>query len=264
MSNMKNIRFYITPPHPCSYLDDRSARMVFIDPIRTLNISTFSELSRQGFRRSGDFIYKPECQHCRQCLSSRIPAERFEFASKYRRILNHNKDLRMAIRPTSHATVIHYHLYARYIEERHADGDMYPPTREQFDKFLVTGGVDSFFLEFWLHDRLMVVATCDPLDDGISAVYTFFDPDENKRSLGTFSILQQIKWASSHNLDFVYLGYWVPQAEKMRYKSNFLPLEVLLDGHWQRLSRTMTESETTHLIKRLSRDENIQDYKRLR
>ncbi|MDE2422265.1 MAG: arginyltransferase, partial [Gammaproteobacteria bacterium] len=107
-------------------------------------------------------------------------------------------------------------------------------------------------------------ATCDPLDDGISAVYTFYDPDENRRSLGTFSILQQIEWAKTNHLDYVYLGYWVPQAEKMRYKSNFLPLEVLLDGHWQRLSRAMTEAETAHLIKRLSRDENIQDYKRLR
>jgi arginyl-tRNA--protein-N-Asp/Glu arginylyltransferase len=264
MSNMKHIRFYITPPHPCSYLDDRSARMVFIDPIRTLDTETLSELSRQGFRRSGEFIYKPECQSCRQCLSSRIPSTHFEPDNRQRRALNRNKDLRMAIRSTRYATDVHYQLYARYIEKRHADGDMYPPTRDQFDKFLVAGGIDSFFLEFWLNDQLMVVATCDPLDDGISAVYTFFDPDENRRSLGTFSIMKQIEWARDHDLAYVYLGYWVPQAEKMRYKSNFLPLEVLLDGHWQRLSRAMTETEMAHLIKRLSRDENIQDYKRLR
>ncbi len=264
MSNMKNIRFYITPPHPCSYLDDRAARMVFIDPVRDLDLSTLSELSRQGFRRSGDFIYKPECHHCRQCLSSRLPAEEFQPDSSQRRAMNRNKDLRMAIRSTRHATDIHYRLYARYITERHADGDMFPPTREQFEKFLVTGGANSFFIEFWLNDRLMVVATCDPLDDGISAVYTFYDPDETKRSLGTFAIMQQIEWARANRLPYVYLGYWVPQSEKMRYKANFLPIEVLLDGRWQRVARAMTAVEMELLIKRLSRDESVQDYKRLR
>lgn len=252
MSNMKSIRFYITPPHPCSYLDDHSARMVFIDPIRMLDVSTLSELSRQGFRRSGDFIYKPECQYCRQCLSSRIPVERFVHNTKQRSVLNRNKDLRMVICPTSQASDVHYQLYARYIEARHADGDMYPPTRDQFYKFLVIGGVDSFFVEFWLDDRLMLVATCDSLDDGISAVYTFYDPDENRRSLGTFSILKQIELSQSHHLSYVYLGYWVPQSEKMRYKSHFRPLEVLLDGEWQSLLNAMTEAETEHLIKKLS------------
>lgn len=264
MSHMKNIRFYITPPHPCSYLAQRTARMVFIDPVRDLDMSTLSELSRQGFRRSGDFIYKPECHQCRQCLSSRIPTERFVPDSSQKRALAKNSDLRMATRSTRYATDIHYRLYARYITERHADGDMFPPTREQFEKFLISGGSDSFFLEFWLNDQLLVAATCDRLDDGISAVYTFYDPSETKRSLGTFAIMQQIEWARAHALPYVYLGYWVPQAEKMRYKSRFLPLEVLLDGRWQRISRGLNTQETEHLIKRLSRDETIQDYKRLR
>ncbi len=264
MSNMKNIRFYITPPHPCSYLDDHAARMVFIDPIRLLNITTLSELSRQGFRRSGDFIYKPECQHCRQCLSSRVPVQRFKHNSKQRRVLNRNKDLHMLIRPTSEASDVHYQLYARYIEARHADGDMYPPTRDQFDKFLVTGGIDSFFVEFWLDDRLMLVATCDPLDDGISAVYTFYDPDENKRSLGTFSILKQIELSRLHQLNYVYLGYWVPQSEKMRYKAHFRPLEVLLNGEWQSLLNAMTEAETEYLIKKLTIEDRTRDFNDLR
>jgi leucyl-tRNA---protein transferase len=264
MSNMKSIRFYITPPHPCSYLDDHFARMVFIDPIRMIDVTTLSELSRQGFRRSGDFIYKPECQHCRQCLSSRIPIERFIPNSKQRNILNRNKDLRMIIRPTSQASEVHYQLYARYIEARHADGDMYPPTRDQFDKFLVTGGIDSFFVEFWLDDRLMLVATCDPLDDGISAVYTFYDPDESRRSLGTFSILKQIELSRVHHLSYVYLGYWVPQSEKMRYKSHFRPLEFLLNGEWLCLLNPMTEAEREHLIKKLSIEVEPPEYDNLR
>jgi leucyl-tRNA---protein transferase len=261
---MKDIQYYITPPHRCSYLEDRSARMVFIDPQHHVDEPTLSELSRQGFRRSGDFIYRPECHHCRQCLSARIAANDFQINSSQKRALKHNQDLRLAVRPTRQATDVHYRLYERYIKKRHADGDMYPPSREQFDKFLVESCTHSFFLEFWLADQLLCVATCDELDDGISAVYTFFDPDLPQRSLGTFAILMQVDWVKQHGLSYIYLGYWVPESAKMRYKAQFSPLEILIDGRWQILEAPLSEQETRELIRNLSRPENISDYRRLR
>ncbi|MEC7120644.1 MAG: arginyltransferase [Pseudomonadota bacterium] len=261
---MKDIQYYITPPHRCSYLEDRSARMVFIDPQQYVDRGALSELSRQGFRRSGDFIYRPECHHCRQCLSARIPAELFKPNSSQKRALKNNRDLRMEIRPTRQATQVHYRLYERYINQRHADGDMFPPSREQFDKFLVDSCASSFFIEFWLADRLMCAATCDELDDGISAVYTFYDPDEASRSLGTFAILKQIEWVQRQQKPFVYLGYWVPEATKMRYKMQYSPLDILLEGRWQRLLQPLSNDETQQLIRTLSRPENISDYRRLR
>ena len=261
---MKDIQYYITPPHRCSYLDDRSARMVFIDPQQPVDQMSLSELSRQGFRRSGDFIYRPECHHCRQCLSARVPVGLFAPNSSQKRALKRNQDLRMEIRPTRQATQVHYRLYERYINQRHYDGDMYPPSREQFDKFLVESCTHSIFIEFWLADRLMCAATCDELDDGISAVYTFFDPDETARSLGTFAILKQIEWVKQQGKPFVYLGYWVPEAPKMSYKMQYSPLEVLLEGRWQRLLRPLNPEETLQLTRTLSRPENISDYRRFR
>ena len=261
---MKDIQYYITPPHRCSYLDDRSARMVFIDPQQPVDQLSLSELSRQGFRRSGDFIYRPECHHCRQCLSARVPVGLFAPNSSQKRAIKRNQDLRMEIRPTRQATQVHYRLYERYITQRHYDGDMYPPSREQFDKFLVDSCASSFFIEFWLADRLMCAATCDELDDGISAVYTFFDPDEVSRSLGTFAILKQIEWVKQQGKPFVYLGYWVPEAPKMNYKMQYSPLEVLLEGRWQRLLRPLNPEETLQLTRTLSRPENISDYRRFR
>lgn len=261
---MQDMQYFITPPHQCSYLDNRSARMVFTDPARRIDTQTLSELSRQGFRRSGDFIYRPECRHCRQCLSARVPVARFMLNRGFRRILSRNQDIRLIWRPTGQAGEAHYQLYERYINERHADGDMFPPSREQFDRFLLQGAADSFFIELWLQDTLIGCATCDVLDDGLSAVYTFFDPDLPVRSLGTFAILTQIEWARRHGLHYVYLGYWVPESPKMRYKSRFLPLEILLEGQWQRLTRQLSAAEHAELVQLLSRHENITDYRRLR
>ena len=250
---MKDIQYYITPPHQCSYIEGRAARMVFLDPVKRIDTVTLSELSRQGFRRSGDFVYRPECNHCRQCLSARIDVQAFTLNSSQKKALRINRDLRIVTRATGHATDVHYQLYARYIELRHADGDMYPPTREQFEKFLVDSCTDSFFLEIWHADQLKAVATCDYLDDGISAVYTFFDPALSKRSLGTFAILQQIEWAKAHGLPYVYLGYWVPNAPKMKYKAQFAGLEVLLHQQWTTLPHGLTEQDMKQLGLSLSR-----------
>ena len=187
-SLLNELQYYITPPHDCSYLENKSSRMVFLDPAHKIDVVTLSELSRVGFRRSGDFTYRPECHLCRQCLSSRVPVAEFIMNSSQKKAYKKNQDLRYTITSTVYANDQHYELYERYIIARHSDGDMYPPSREQFDKFLVQSCTDSFFIEFWLDQKLIAVSTCDQLDDGISAVYTFFDPEESHRSLGTFAL----------------------------------------------------------------------------
>ncbi len=257
---MKDIQYYITPPHQCSYIEGRAARMVFLDPVKRIDTLTLSELSRQGFRRSGDFVYRPECNHCRQCLSARIPVADFVPNSSQKKALRQNKDLRLVTRATFHATDVHYNLYERYIEARHADGDMYPPSREQFEKFLVESCTDSFFLEMWLADQLMAVATCDRLDDGLSAVYTFFEPEQDFRSLGNYAILKQIEWVKQQGLDYLYLGYWVPNSPKMKYKSQYSPLEVLLNGQWTRFESRPDEHDIAHLSRILTKPEPIIDH----
>lgn len=246
-SLLNELQYYITPPHNCSYLDDKSARMVFLDPAHRIDVVTLSELSRMGFRRSGDFVYRPECHLCRQCLSSRVPVHEFQMNSTQKKAWKRNQDLHVTIRSTQEANEQHYALYERYINERHADGDMYPPSQDQFEKFLVHSCTDSFFLELWHEDRLIAVSTCDLLDDGLSAVYTFFDPDENRRSLGVFAILKQIEHTQKLGLHYVYLGYWVPHSNKMNYKSQYVPLELLIDGQWRRLNRSLSSEEIRQL-----------------
>lgn len=247
LTSLDDLQYYITPPHDCSYLSRRSARMVFLDPVQKINTVMLSELSRSGFRRSGDFIYRPECHLCRQCLSSRVPVDAFIANSSQKKAIQKNKDLRVQVRPTHQAQDIHYHLYERYIRLRHADGDMFPPSYEQFEKFLLHSCADSFFLELWKDEQLVSVATCDQLDDGISAVYTFFEPDMSTRSLGVYSILQQIELVKQQGLKYLYLGYWVPHSSKMNYKIQYTPLEILLDGQWHRFQHRLSQDEINRL-----------------
>ena len=188
-SLLNELQYYITPPHDCSYLKKKSARMVFLDPVHRIDVVTLSELSRMGFRRSGDFVYRPECHLCRQCLSSRVPVQDFAMNSSQKKAWKRNQDLSLKITRPEDASEIHYALYERYIIERHADGDMFPPSHDQFEKFLIHSCTDSFFLELWQGERLISVSTCDPLDDGLSAVYTFFDPDETRRCLAMAKII---------------------------------------------------------------------------
>ncbi|EMB5792259.1 arginyltransferase [Acinetobacter baumannii] len=246
-SLLNDLQYYITPPHDCSYLENKSACMVFLDPIHRIDVVTLSELSRLGFRRSGDFVYRPECHLCRQCLSCRVPVADFQMNSMQKKAWKRNQDLTMTVLPTRQASQIHYDLYERYINERHADGDMFPPSLDQFEKFLVHSCTDSFFLELWKDNRLISVSTCDLMDDGLSAVYTFFDPDEHRRSLGVYSILNQIEYVKTLGLEYVYLGYWVPHSAKMNYKSQYTPLELLLDGQWRRLNRSLSPEEINQL-----------------
>jgi len=195
----------------------------------------YAELSEMGFRRSGDHLYRPHCQRCNACIPARIPAERLQLNRQQKRILKRNADLTVTdVRPAF--TEEYYGLYANYIEQRHADGDMYPPSRDQFHTFLVRDLPFSRFYEFRLDGRLLALAVTDVLPNGLSAVYTFYDPAEERRSLGRFAILWQAGEVARLGLKGLYLGYWIKNCRKMNYKTEYRPIELLVNQRWISLS----------------------------
>ncbi len=228
------LQFYLTASYPCSYLPGRQSRSQVAAPDSLIDSSVYSELVRLGFRRSGQHVYRPRCDACRACVSVRVPVAEFEPNRAQRRCQNRNADLTLRLRPLVFDEA-HYRLYQRYQAARHAGGGMDQDDREQFRGFLLQSRVDSVLAEFSLEGGVVMVALVDKLIDGLSAVYTFFDPNLEKRGLGTFGVLTQIRLAQEIGLPFVYLGYWIEACNKMAYKRNFRPLEGVCDGRWQRL-----------------------------
>lgn len=228
------LQFYLTAPYACSYLPDRQARSQVAAPGSLIDTSVYSELVRLGFRRSGHHVYRPRCDTCRMCVSVRIPVAAFKPSRTQRRCLTHNADLSLRLRPLVFDEA-HFRLYRRYQAARHPGGGMDQDDREQFRAFLLQSRVDSVLAEFSLDDEVVMVALVDKLIDGMSAVYTFFEPDLEKRSLGVFGVLTQIRLAQEIGLPYVYLGYWIDACNKMTYKRDYRPLEGVRDGRWQRL-----------------------------
>ncbi|MFE8071627.1 arginyltransferase [Marinobacteraceae bacterium S3BR75-40.1] len=231
MSSLKTLIFFATPEHECSYLPDKKATTMFVDPRARIDKQLYSQLTALGFRRSGSHYYRPHCESCNACIPVRIPVRRFHPNRSQRRVLKTNQDLTLTQVPV-HFRSDYYRLYERYIEQRHADGDMYPPTREQFTSFLVEGVIDGFFLEMRLEGQLVGLAVVDVLEDGLSAIYTMFDPDLDQRGLGTLAILWQIEEAQRRGLSHLYLGYFIRECRKMNYKTKFRPLQQLHHGRW--------------------------------
>lgn len=234
MTDLSTIRLFATHPHQCSYLEGEDATTVFVDPNQTMDGRLYRQLSELGFRRSGSHVYRPQCAECQACIPARIPVSRFEPSRQQKRCWKRNQDL--DIRPLeSIDDDEHYELYARYISERHNDGDMYPATRSQFRSFLTSEWGITRYLELRLDGRLAAVVVCDQMENALSAVYTYFDPDLHRRSLGTHGILLQIQHARQLQLDYLYLGYWIKACAKMNYKSQFRPLELLINRRWSLL-----------------------------
>lgn len=231
MTHLAELKFYATQPHPCSYLEGESATTLFLDPQQGIDRATYSKLSDLGFRRSGDHLYRPHCSACQACIAVRIPVQGFSPNRQQRRILRRNQDLQISEQPARFSDE-YYALFARYIELRHADGDMYPPSREQFESFLVRPHTFSRFIEFRLDGELLALAVTDLMDHGLSAVYTFFAPEQERRSLGRFAILWQVAEARRRDLAAVYLGYWIKNCRKMNYKTEYRPLEMLVNQRW--------------------------------
>ena len=231
----ENIRVYLSTSHPCPYLPGQTATSLIIDPDLETDHYRLTQLTLNGFRRSGELIYRPNCSQCQACVSVRIPVSEFSPNRAQRRVLKKNKDLSVTkLTPTFKQE--HFELYWRYQNLRHPGSDMCDRNPDKYHQFLISNTCNTAFYEFTLNNQLVAVSVVDELIDGLSAVYTFFEPDYSKRSLGTFAILWQIMDVSAHNLDWLYLGYWINQCEKMSYKTNFQPIEGFRNGVWRRLT----------------------------
>jgi len=230
--NSQSLSLYITAEHECGYYDDRKTSNLIPDPQVVMNANLYSLLLSKGFRRSGEFVYRPHCKQCSACVPCRINVQSFKSSRNQRRCLKINKHLTTHIVGATF-TEEYFVLYARYLNSRHRDGNMADPTAEDFRSFLLNNWKTSVFIESRLNGTLLCVAVVDFLAAGPSAVYTFFDPEEHKRSLGTFAILQQIWLANLYNKKHLYLGYWIDNHPKMEYKRNFSALEIFHQDQWQ-------------------------------
>lgn len=226
------LQFYATAPYSCSYLPEQLARSQVATPSNMVDTVVYSDLVRAGFRRSGIFTYRPYCDACHACIPVRIPVETFSPSRIQRRTFARNAELIPCEKPLVFSEE-HYALYQRYQSHRHAGGGMDNDSREQYAHFLLQSQVETRLMEFRQNGELRIVCLIDILTDGISSVYTFFDPELAKQSLGTFSILWQIELTRSLKLPYLYLGYWIRDSQKMAYKAQFNPLEARLFGNWQ-------------------------------
>lgn len=228
--SLYDLRMFLTTDYPCSYLPGRQARNLVADPTVTDN-RLYTRLAELGFRRSGDHVYRPHCRGCTACRSLRIPVDRFQPNRSQRRIWNRNQDLQVQVIDAEFKEE-HFQLFARYLGARHIGGGMDPANSESYWSFITSRWSPTGLGEFRDHRKLMAVAVMDRLDNGLSAVYTFFDPLETTRGLGTFAILWQIAEARRLELKWVYLGYWIEQCAKMAYKTRFKPHEIFVAERW--------------------------------
>lgn len=228
--------FYTTAPLPCPYLPGRTERKIVTELSGTEAEALHERLSRAGFRRSHNIAYAPVCPGCQACVPIRVVSEDFSPDRTQRRILRANADLTVSEMP-ARATAEQFTLFQRYQKNRHADGDMAAMGYYDYRAMIEDTPISTGILEFRdARDRLLGACLTDWLADGLSAVYSFFDTDQEKRSLGTFAVLWLIGRARSLGLPYVYLGYWVPESRKMAYKARFRPSEILISGAWHRLN----------------------------
>lgn len=222
---------FLSTTHTCSYLPNQTASTLFIDPRYPVSPELLGDFNRRGFRRSGDLIYRPHCPGCQACVPVRIPVKAFSPRRAQRRTAVRNDDIVVSARPAGFDAE-HFALFRRYQDTRHAGGAMADPDAATYLRFLVSRHSATTFHEFRIAGTLVGVAVVDVLPDGLSAVYTFYDPSLTGRGLGTYAILWQIAETHRRGLPFLYLGYWVKDSAKMAYKTRFQPLEAYRNGRW--------------------------------
>lgn len=226
-----NVRLFQTLPHSCGYFAERTAQNLVIDPAAPQLDQLYGAALERGFRRAGGHLYLPHCGHCRACTPCRIDVEHFAPDRAQKRCLKRNADIGITESMAGYNAERHS-LYERYLRSRHAGGGMDEADASDFRRFLTAPWSPTLFLEMRLNKRLVGVAVTDVCTNGLSAVYTFFDPDEQVRSLGTFAILQQVALAKRRGLPWVYLGFWIENHPKMDYKRRFRPLQLRGPSGW--------------------------------
>jgi len=235
---LSSLQFYLTAPYQCSYLPEQEARSQVATPSFLISTPIYSELVRNGFRRSGTFTYRPRCDGCQACVPARVDVYNFAAKRTQRRVWKKNQQLTATLLPLEDKEE-YFDLYKRYQNARHLDGGMSNENHEQYEKFLLQSHVDSVLVEFREEGILRMVSIVDVLDDGLSSVYTFFEPDFKQASYGTYNVLWQIELCRQLKLPYLYLGYWIKESQKMSYKNNFQPLQGLVEGNWQ--TQTLNE-----------------------
>lgn len=227
---LSGLQFYLSTAHTCGYLDGQQATEVWADPDYPMSSALYSQLAQHGFRRSGDRVYRPHCGQCNACIPVRLDCNAFTPTRSQRRCWSRNRDLQLTI--TTTPTEDYSPLYARYIRTRHSGGAMDTPEATQPLDFLASHWCRTHFYEFRLDSELIAVSAVDVLADGLSAVYTFFDPEQYARGPGVYAVLTMIEQVRKAQLSRLYLGYWIEECRKMNYKHHYQPLQYYLMGSW--------------------------------
>ncbi len=237
MLSVISIPLFLTEQSPCSYLDKKNSQSAFVHPSFSLTTEIYSQLIDQGYRRSGNEVYTPHCPTCSECIATRLPVEQFTPTKNQKRCIKKNSHTTVIVKPAKFEQA-HYDMYLRYQNHKHNGGGMADSSQQDYLNFLSSSWCTTLFVEFSIDNELAAVAVVDLLDSALSAVYTFFDPKFSKYSLGTYAVLWQIKHAKELKLNFIYLGFWIKDCQKMSYKVQYQPLEGFESAHWQKIKNT--------------------------
>jgi len=234
-----SIDITITKKFPCSYLADKEEQLLMLLEPQNSAQYFYPLLLANGFRRSGEQVYRPHCPHCQACQSLRIAVKEFRKSRSQKRLLNRNKKFRTAV--SQHPQPTYFNLYRRYIEQIHSDGAMFPPSKKQYTEFLKSSWSSSLFIEIYNKDKLIAVSVTDQIgnqqEKSWSAFYCFYDPDYHRYSLGKYAVLMQLQLAQEFNIDWLYLGYYIEKCQKMNYKTQFNPHQRFIGGKWLDFNR---------------------------